>query len=391
MIIYGVALLSLCTLAGLFIGEILGVLLGVPANVGGVGIAMLLLIFVGGYLGKRGLLSAKTEQGVEFWSAVYIPIVVAMAAQQNVLGALSGGPAAILAGIAAVAVAFALVPLLDRFGRKKAEGAPPLKPRTSVQGVSAMFESLNKVINGYGLISGFAIIGVTMAVSYWLSARLTRGRLHGSAIAIFLGLVLSYVGGVATGGQKGLVDVPLMSGIGLLGGAMLRDFAIVATAFGVNVEELRRAGVSGVVSLFLGVGSSFVAGVAVAMAFGYTDAVSLTTIGAGAVTYIVGPVTGAALGASSEVMALSIAAGLVKAILVMVLTPFVAPYIGLNNPRTAVIFGGLMGTSSGVAGGLAATDPKLVPYGCLTAAFYTAIGCLLGPSLLYFSVRGLVG
>ncbi|KAB0693008.1 malonate transporter, partial [Pseudomonas aeruginosa] len=41
---------------------------------------------------------------------------------------------AILAGIAAVAVAFALVPLLDRFGRKKAEGAPPLKPRTSVQG-----------------------------------------------------------------------------------------------------------------------------------------------------------------------------------------------------------------------------------------------------------------
>ena len=130
MIIYGVALLSLCTLAGLFIGEILGVLLGVPANVGGVGIAMLLLIFVGSYLGKRGLLSAKTEQGVEFWSAVYIPIVVAMAAQQNVLG----GPAAILAGIAAVAVAFALVPLLDRFGRKKAEGARPLKPRTSVQG-----------------------------------------------------------------------------------------------------------------------------------------------------------------------------------------------------------------------------------------------------------------
>ena len=57
-----------------------------------------------------------------------------------------------------------------------------------------MFESLNKVINGYGLISGFAIIGVTMAVSYWLSARLTRGRLHGSAIAIFLGMVSSGVG-----------------------------------------------------------------------------------------------------------------------------------------------------------------------------------------------------
>ncbi|GGK03432.1 malonate transporter subunit MadM [Pseudomonas matsuisoli] len=254
-----------------------------------------------------------------------------------------------------------------------------------------MYESMLKVINGYGLVSGFAVIGVTMWVSYWLSAKLTKGRLHGSAIAIFLGLVLAYVGGVTTGGQKGLVDISLLSGIGLLGGAMLRDFAIVATAFGVNVEELKRAGLSGVISLFVGIVSSFVAGVALALAFGYTDAVSLTTIGAGAVTYIVGPVTGAAIGASSEVMALSIAAGLVKSIAVMILTPFVAPLIGLNNPRTAVIFGGMMGTSSGVAGGLAATDPKLVPYGCLTAAFYTALGCLLGPSLLFLSVRGITG
>jgi uncharacterized membrane protein len=39
------------------------------------------------------------------------------------------------------------------------------------------------------------------------------------------------------------------------------------------------------------------------------------------VTYIVGPVTGAAIGASSDVMALSIATGLVKAIIVMVGTP----------------------------------------------------------------------
>ncbi len=254
-----------------------------------------------------------------------------------------------------------------------------------------MYESLMKVITGYGLISGFAIIGATMWISYWLSDKLTKGRLHGSAVAILIGLLLSYIGGVVTGGQKGLVDIALFSGIGLLGGAMLRDFAIVATGFGVSVEELKRAGMVGVLALFIGVLASFVAGVAVAMAFGYTDAVSLTTIGTGAVTYIVGPVTGAAIGASSEVMALSIAAGLVKAIVVMVATPFVAPYIGLNNPRSAVIFGGLIGTSSGVAGGLAATDPKLVPYGCLTAAFYTALGCLLGPSLLFFIMRGLLG
>ncbi len=195
-----------------------------------------------------------------------------------------------------------------------------------------MYESLMKVISGYGLISGFAIIGATMWISYWLSDKLTKGRLHGSAVAILIGLLLSYIGGVVTGGQKGLVDIALFSGIGLLGGAMLRDFAIVATGFGVSVEELKRAGLVGVLALFVGVFSSFIAGVAVAMAFGYTDAVSLTTIGTGAVTYIVGPVTGAAIGASSEVMALSIAAGLVKAILVMIATPFVAPMIGLNNP-----------------------------------------------------------
>ncbi|WP_271104285.1 malonate transporter subunit MadL [Pseudomonas tohonis] len=131
MIIYGVAFLALCTLVGLFIGELLGKLLGVPANVGGVGIAMLLLIFIGSTLHKRGLMGAKSEQGVEFWSAIYIPIVVAMAAQQNVLGALSGGPMAILAGIAAVALGFAMVPVLDRLGQKKPDAAPAadaLKP-----------------------------------------------------------------------------------------------------------------------------------------------------------------------------------------------------------------------------------------------------------------------
>ncbi|MGG2398566.1 malonate transporter subunit MadL [Pseudomonas sp. SH1-B] len=121
MIIYGVAFLAFCTLAGIFIGSLLGQLIGVPANVGGVGIAMLLLIFLGSYLKKRGLFVGKSEQGVEFWSAIYIPIVVAMAAQQNVYGALSGGPMAIIAGIAAVVAGFALVPVLSRVGQKKPE------------------------------------------------------------------------------------------------------------------------------------------------------------------------------------------------------------------------------------------------------------------------------
>jgi malonate transporter MadL subunit len=43
MIIYGVALLSGCLLVGMLTGEVLEVVLGVSANVGGVGIAILLL------------------------------------------------------------------------------------------------------------------------------------------------------------------------------------------------------------------------------------------------------------------------------------------------------------------------------------------------------------
>jgi malonate transporter MadM subunit len=175
-----------------------------------------------------------------------------------------------------------------------------------------------------------------------------------------------------------------------MGGAMLRDLSIVATAFGVRMVEFRRAGIGGAIALFTGVFASFFVGALVAYAFGYRDAVSLTTIGAGAATYIVGPVTGGAIGASSELMALAVAAGLVKSILVMSLTPFIAKRIGLDNPQSAMVFGGLMGTTSGVAGGLAATDPKLVPYGAMTATFYTGLGCLLGPSLIFMIIRALV-
>ena len=247
------------------------------------------------------------------------------------------------------------------------------------------------LLNKKGLLFAFAFVGLTMWLSYWLSNRFTNGRVHGSAVAILAGLVLAWIGGTVTGGSKGLADIPLFAGIGLMGGAMLRDFAIVATAFGVDFSEIRKAGLPGVVSLIAGVFVSFAIGALVAFAFGYTDPVSMTTIGAGAATYIVGPVTGTALGASSDVIALSVAAGLVKSVLVMIGTPFVARSIGLDNARSAMVFGGLMGTTSGVAGGLAATDPRLVPYGAMTATFYTGLGCLLGPSLIFFAIRAIAG
>lgn len=250
---------------------------------------------------------------------------------------------------------------------------------------------LEKLAAEQGLIIAFAVVGAVMLVSYFLSKRLTFGRIHGSAIAILIGLLLALAGGMLTGGKKGIADLPLFAGMAIMGGGMLRDFAIVATAFEVDVREARKAGLLGVIALTLGTIVPFVLGVGFAYAFGYRDAVSLTTLGAGAVTYIVGPVTGAALGASSPVIALSIATGVFKAVLVMIGTPFVAKMIGLDNPRSAMAYGGLMGTVSGVTGGLAATDPRLVPYGALTATFHTGIGCLFAPSLFYFVVRALAG
>jgi len=242
-----------------------------------------------------------------------------------------------------------------------------------------------------GLLVAFAAVGLIMWASHAASKHLTFGRIHGSAIAIVIGLLLAFVSGLFTGGEKGLADLPMLAGIGLMGGAMLRDFAIVATAFEVDVVQARKAGVIGAIALGLGTILPFILGVALAAAFGYKDAVSLTTIGAGAVTYIVGPVTGAALGANSAVIALSIATGVLKAVLVMIGTPLVARMIGLDNPRSAMVFGGLMGTVSGVSGGLAATDRRLVPYGALTATFHTGLGCLVAPSILYLIVRAIAG
>jgi malonate transporter MadM subunit len=253
-----------------------------------------------------------------------------------------------------------------------------------------ILESLTGVLSGNALIVAFVFVGVLVWASYWLSGKLTGGRIHGSAVAITIGLVLAYVGGSMTGGSQGLADFSLLTGVGVMGGAMFRDFAIVATAYGANLDALKRAGVVGAASVVIGVVLSFVTGAAVAVGFGYSDPVAISTIGAGAATYIVGPVTGTALGAESDVIALSVAAGLTKSVLVMVGTPLVAKRIGLNSPHSALIYGGLMGTTSGVAGGLAATDPKLVPYGAMTATFYTGVGCLLAPSILYLAVRAVL-
>lgn len=114
MVIYGVALLAFCYLVGQIFGEYLGSWLGVEANVGGVGFAMLLLIVVNSWLEKQGKLDSLTQSGIQFWNQMYIPIIVAMASTQNVKLALSSGAVAVLAGALPVLLCYLTIPYLTK-------------------------------------------------------------------------------------------------------------------------------------------------------------------------------------------------------------------------------------------------------------------------------------
>jgi malonate transporter MadL subunit len=136
MVIFGTALLAACYLAGTLLGDELGRLIGVQANVGGVGISMMLLIATQHALRRRGLLKLETEKGVTFWAAMYIPVVVAMAATQNVVVAIRSGPLALLAAagsfaLCACAVAFINRRILGRAERSEeiAAGSPAIDPQ----------------------------------------------------------------------------------------------------------------------------------------------------------------------------------------------------------------------------------------------------------------------
>lgn len=118
MVIYGVALLALCTLVGVFTGDLIGQLIGIDKNVGGVGIAMLLLLLIASWRQVKLPLSEPARNGVVFWSAMYIPIVVAMAASQDVFHAIAGGWLALVAGAGAVIACIVLVPVLTRLAPK---------------------------------------------------------------------------------------------------------------------------------------------------------------------------------------------------------------------------------------------------------------------------------
>lgn len=114
MVIYGTALLAACLLLGMILGGWLGSVTGLNRDLGGIGLSMLLLIASTEWLRRRKLLPAASQSGIAWWSGMYIPIVVAMACIQDVARAVSGGPAAFLAAILAVAFGLALTALLCR-------------------------------------------------------------------------------------------------------------------------------------------------------------------------------------------------------------------------------------------------------------------------------------
>lgn len=232
-------------------------------------------------------------------------------------------------------------------------------------------------------VMSFMFIAGGVLISGLISKYIFKGKLPTSAVAIVVGLAAAYIGGMITGGSNGISDIEMFTGIGILGGSSLRDFAIISTAYGASLTELKRSGIIGGISLIVGVTFAFILGTIFAILFGYTSPAEITTIAAGTVTFITGAVTGSAVGASSDIIALSIAIGVVKSIVVMIATPLLAKRMKLDNFRSAMVYGGIMGTTSGVSAGLAATDQRLVPYGAMTATFFTGLACLLCPTVFY--------
>ena len=134
------------------------------------------------------------------------------------------------------------------------------------------------------LITAFVFVGVTVYLSYFLSEKLTKGRFHGSAIAIILGLIFAYIAGSYYEGDKGVADIAILSGVGVLGGSMLRDFAIVATAYGAKfmIWDFWSGW-----CCFLILRSYLIILWALSLLFYLADdAKSITTIGAGTVTLL---------------------------------------------------------------------------------------------------------
>lgn len=117
--IYSLVTLSLCMIVGKYIGLLLGTLVGINADVGGVGFAIILLVLITNSPRLAFTQKKEFKDGVSFWKQMYMPVVVALAATQNVYRMLTSGLVAIVAGSAAVAVPFLIVYLLHKHDERR--------------------------------------------------------------------------------------------------------------------------------------------------------------------------------------------------------------------------------------------------------------------------------
>ena len=115
--IYGVALLSLCMLIGSFIGNLLGLWTGLGSDIGGVGFAMILLLLLTNSKKVNKLLPEGYVKGINFWKEMFIPVIIAMSASQNVVSALDGGVLALVLGVGVVVIMLLLIPVFNMFSK----------------------------------------------------------------------------------------------------------------------------------------------------------------------------------------------------------------------------------------------------------------------------------
>lgn len=128
--IYGVAILALCMFLGTTVGEVIGLLTGINSDIGGVGFAMLLLLLITNSKWVNKVLPKDWEKGIKFWGAMFLPVIIAMSASQNVYSALTQGWLAVAAGIAVVVAAFVLLVVLNTIAgklEKRKNGAKEVK------------------------------------------------------------------------------------------------------------------------------------------------------------------------------------------------------------------------------------------------------------------------
>ena len=117
--IFGVALLAACLFVGSYLGNLIGLWTGLGSDVGGVGFAMILLLLTTNSKFINKVFPKNYTKGIEFWNEMYIPVVIAMSASQNVVSALDGGILALVLGVGIVVLMLLLIPVFNMLSGKK--------------------------------------------------------------------------------------------------------------------------------------------------------------------------------------------------------------------------------------------------------------------------------